>query len=153
MCLLIYNILNLTPCVLVCVVCACAHTQLTLSMCSYLCARHLMFQCKFFTLRNHLCVRYTAGQAFMCTALTLLELCVKWAAHMCLMWNCAFHTSMCVRVCKLKPVYLFPLWPVCLRYWVSLSALHMLVLTLLDCWHLIMWAHFRHPAAAAAVMD
>lgn len=150
MCLLIYNILNLTPCVLVCVVCACAHTQhVFISVCTAFDVSVQVFHSQ----RNHLCVRYTAGQAFMCTALTLLELCVKWAAHMCLMWNCAFHTSMCVRVYKLKPVYLFPLWPVCLRYWVSLSALHMLVLTLLDCWHLIMWAHFRHPAAAAAVMD
>lgn len=56
---------------------------------------------------------HTAGQAFICTALTVTQLCVKWTACICIsdLWSHAFvclHTP--------RPLHLFPLRLACLRY-------------------------------------
>lgn len=67
----------------------------------------------FHSLRKHLCFSRTAGHAFTCIALTLLQLRVKCATCMCRMWENGI-TRVCV--CNLKLVYLFLLWPACLRY-------------------------------------
>lgn len=67
----------------------------------------------FHSLRKHLFFSRTAGHAFTCIALTLLQLRVKCATCMCRMWENGI-TRVCV--CNLKLVYLFLLWPACLRY-------------------------------------
>lgn len=94
------------------------HTiALTLWPCMYW--NVLTFPWKFYSIAKKTTFIFprTAGGAFIWAALTAAQLCVKWAACMCLVHAHAVpcthtHTPVCVS----KPIHLFPLWSACVRY-------------------------------------
>lgn len=120
-----------TPCVCVCR----TVKHVFMSVCK---SRHLMFQCKVFILRGSI---YYRASIYVHSPDTPQAVCQMSCAYVSYVKMCISHVCVCV----------LPLWLACLWYWVLLSALQMLLLTLLDCSPFIMWARFRHPAAA--VMD